>query len=368
MLNTEFDGRFRIESELAKNNRAWIYRGTDLATGQKVAIKVLRPWTAPSEKLDARFDQEFKLLRTLQHPNIVQVIQTGLTPNRFHYFAMELLKGQTLAQKLAEIGPLPPSKVVEYLDQIAPALDTAHARSVVHRDINPGNIMLHRGMGLGVRETVKILDFGLAKIVSESQGPQSAELTAAGVSVGTPAYMSPEQAMGGEITPHSDIYSLGVTLYHVLGGKLPYEKPTDYATMVAHVAEPIPWISDRGGMAVARPIEEVVRWAMSKEPSARPESAAELAKRFRAAVEQAGADPVAGAAPIIGGQPSGAGATGALPGGPKPALAAMAQAIPSPAPASAGAGGLAAASAYLIPLLVLAGIGLFAAVVFLALR
>ncbi|ADV62264.1 serine/threonine protein kinase [Isosphaera pallida ATCC 43644] len=286
MVNTEFDNRFVIESEINKNERAWVYRGVDKETGQEVAVKVLRPWTSASEKLESRFVQEFKLLKTLEHPNIVKVIQTGLTPNRFHYFAMELLKGQTLGQKLREVGRFPASKVADLLDQIAGAIDTAHARNVVHRDINPSNLMLHTDPTTG-REVVKILDFGLAKIISENSGKAGAALTAAGVSVGTPAYMSPEQAMGKPIDKQSDIYSLGVTLYTLLTGVVPFERPNDYATMVAHVNDPIPWFSERGAANVVGPgVEAVVRMAMAKDPKDRPQSASELARLFREAVER----------------------------------------------------------------------------------
>lgn len=292
MVNTLFDGRFRVDGEIAKNDRAWIYRGQDLKSGKPVAVKVLRPWTMPKEKLEDRFEQEFQLLQALNHPNIVQVIQTGMTPTNFHYFAMELLRGKTLSRLLTEQGRLSPQAVGALLDQIASAVDAAHAKNVIHRDINPSNIMLHTEEP--GRQVVKILDFGLAKLVQEGEN-DNAGLTLSGMSVGTPAYMSPEQAMGQSVGPAADIYALGVTLYKLLTGAVPYDKSSEYATMLAHVSEPFPAFLTKGVTQAMVPglIEEVVKKAMAKTPTERPKTATELARMYRAALnaEQSSSSP-----------------------------------------------------------------------------
>ena len=283
MVNTLFDGRFRVDGEIAKNDRAWIYHGQDLKSGKPVAVKVLRPWTMPKDKLEDRFEQEFQLLQALNHPNIVQVIQTGMTPTNFHYFAMELLQGKTLSRLLAEQGRLSPQAVGLLLDQIASAVDAAHAKNVVHRDINPSNIMLHSEQP--GKQVVKILDFGLAKLIQDGENDH-AGLTLNGMSVGTPAYMSPEQAMGQPVGPAADIYSLGVTLYKLLTGAVPYDKPSEYATMLAHVSEPFPAFITKGITQAMVPglIEDVVKKAMAKTPAERPRTATELARLYRAAL------------------------------------------------------------------------------------
>lgn len=288
MINTEFNGLYQVEGDLAKSRKAWIYRARHVETGQPAAIKVLRPCSLPGEKLEARFEREFHVLRTLNHPNIVRVFQTGLTSNGLLYFAMELVNGETLGQRIERMGAMLPTTVIPYLDQIAHALDAAHQLGIVHRDINPNNILLH--VEPDGRETVKVLDFGLAKVIQvanegeTSDMPASPGITADGVSVGTPGYMSPEQVKGVAVEPRSDIYSLGATLYTLLTARPPFVKPTDFETMVAHVTEEPPPFPNRTGLAPSA-VEIVVMEAMAKSPDQRPATAGELARRFRQATQ-----------------------------------------------------------------------------------
>lgn len=289
VINIDFGGLYEVDGELAKSRKAWIYRGRDLRTGDSVAIKVLRPCSLPGEQLERRFEQEFQLLRSLSHPNVVKVHRTGLTSNGLLYFAMELVEGETLDVKLAREGPMAPERVADLLDQIADALDQAHGFKIIHRDIGPHNILLSRDKG-GF-ERVKILDFGLAKVIQTanevSPGPPGSGgshsnpgLTGDGVMVGTPEYMSPEQVRGTGLSERSDLYSLGATLYALLTGEPPFRKGTDFETMVAHVTENVPPFPNRKG-GWPSGVEVVVLEALAKDPEQRPGTAGTLARMFR---------------------------------------------------------------------------------------
>ena len=280
MLNTDFGGRYVVKGEIAKSRKAWIYRAVDAATGADAAIKVLRPFGMPGQQLEARFAREIQVLKSLEHPNIVRLFETGLTSNGLLYFAMELVNGQTLWQLVEQEGPLKPARVTSYLEQIASAIDMAHAHSIVHRDVNPNNLLIQ--VGPNGQETVKVLDFGLAKVLETAAGGSETpgtELTSDGMVVGTPSYMSPEQAKGIPVGSASDVYSLGATLYAVLNGTPPFERATEFETIVAHVTDPVPEFRDSAWRLPG--LEEAVRRAMSKNPSDRPASAGELARLFR---------------------------------------------------------------------------------------
>jgi serine/threonine-protein kinase len=230
-----------------------------------------------------RFQRDADIMCSFDHPNVVKTIASGITPQGQPYFAMELLQGQTLAAKIAEQGPVPPADMAVYLKQAADALDAAHARGIVHRDINPKAIMILAEPTENA--SVKLLDFGLAKDLSKSSAAEL-EMTGKQTILGKAAYLSPEQARGREIDRRSDVYALGVTLYEALTGRVPFEGETDFQILLAQINGTVPpfprkW-SDHPGAAT---IEAVVLKALSKNPADRPATAGILANLFTLALQ-----------------------------------------------------------------------------------
>lgn len=272
------DGRFRIRAPIAEGASGKVFLADDEQEGRPIALKIMHQRAAGNSEFVARFKRECRLLEEMNHQNAVRVFATGVTPEKSPYVAMELVEGATLDQLVDRDGPLDPAFVGKCLVQVARVLDFAHEKGIVHRDLKPGNIMV------GKNDVVKVLDFGVAKILSAEQ-PDSAVVTAAGIAMGTPSYMSPEQAMGKKVSTASDIYAIGVTLFAVLTGRLPFDAKNDLQTMLAHVKSPVPRFSEKNPQnRVPETVEAVVRLAMAKDPSARPESATKLAELFMEAI------------------------------------------------------------------------------------
>lgn len=276
-VDTILDHRFEIEEAIAEGSFGRVYRGFDRDTNAPIAIKILNAQSANNDEFLSRFRRECRLLMELDHPNAIRVYGTGMTPEGQPYVAMELVQGQTLSERVSRSGPIDPETMADYLSQIGSVLDLAHARNVLHRDIKPGNIMIHQS---DEGETIKVLDFGIAKIMGSDQS-NATVVTTAGIAVGTPTYMSPEQAMGQPLEPASDIYSLGVTVYSTLTGAVPFSGKNDLQTMLAHVRSEIPRFAEKNPRnQVPLAVEAVVRQAMAKSPSDRPPTAGEFARLF----------------------------------------------------------------------------------------
>jgi serine/threonine-protein kinase len=221
-------------------------------------------------------------MRTFEHPNVVKTIASGITSEGQPYLVMEFLGGQTLAEKIHQEGSIPPEQVALYLSQIANALDAAHARGIVHRDINPNAVMIQDEPG--GQPIVKLLDFGLAKDLSNPSGSQM-ELTSKQTSLGTAAYLSPEQARGGEVDGRSDVYGLGVTLYEALTGRLPFEGENDFQILLSKINGSIPPVlADWSDHANASAMESVVSQALASNPTHRPATAGILSTMFEEAL------------------------------------------------------------------------------------
>src|SRR5580698_2131002 len=213
---------YRILSKLGEGGMGEVFLAEDSRLYRKVALKVLLPEVAEDTEKLARFLQEARLASALSHPNAAHIYEIG-EANGSHYLAMEYIEGDTLESKLTSDDPLPLVDTLSIGAQVADALDAAHAKGVVHRDIKPANLMI------GARGHVTVLDFGLAKLMPSSpeQAKSSSQiatqfLTSGGVVLGTVSYMSPEQALGREVDHRTDLFSLGVVLYQMASGKLPF--------------------------------------------------------------------------------------------------------------------------------------------------
>src|SRR5215470_7992636 len=233
-------GKYRIDERLSEGGMGTVYRGTHVLMDKTVAIKVLRPSLAADEKIVARFSREARAASRISHPNALSVTDFGEDQNGIVFLVMEYLNGRTLKQLLREEGPLPLARVVDIMRQVGAALQAAHEQGVVHRDLKSDNIMLLDTLG----DHAKVLDFGIAKI-NEGDGDFDPGLTAPNLVIGTPQYMSPEQcSQTGEIDARSDIYSLGVILYEMLVGHVPFTGDSPTMVMLKHLQEPVPSVLD----------------------------------------------------------------------------------------------------------------------------
>lgn len=265
-LGREIDGRYRIDSLIAVGGMGAVYRGTRLMTGGPVAVKLIRSDLALKKEAVKRFHREARAMSRLYHPNTVRILDFGQDPSGDLFMVMELLQGQSLFGRL-EHGPLTPADTARYGAQLARSLAEAHASDLIHRDLKPENVFLAEIPGSV--PFAKVLDFGIARFPSES-GTNS-RLTAAGGVVGTPLYMAPEQALGSsELTAAVDVYSLGVLLYHCLVGRAPYDAPSPFGIMMAHVNAPVAVLTQEQAGSAA--LAALVTRMMAKVPVSRPTS------------------------------------------------------------------------------------------------
>jgi serine/threonine-protein kinase len=267
-------GEFTVESELAAGGFGVIYLARS-QLGRRVALKVLRAeWTASPDLL-ARFQREFELVRSVQHPNIVKVLGFGSLPDGRPFYAMELLEGRDLEKHLAERGRLPLSEAVLLVQPLASALDTAHSFGVVHRDVKAGNVFI-TAEGRPV-----LLDFGIAKLLDADP-----VLTASRQALGTPGAMAPEQIEGKEVDGRTDVYALGALVYHMLTGQPPFHQESATLGQHMHRFARRPLVSAMVGDYSA--VDGVVARAMSISPDDRYDSAGAMARALGQVVEGGG--------------------------------------------------------------------------------
>ncbi|MFN8650270.1 MAG: protein kinase [Gemmatimonadales bacterium] len=277
-LSTALAGRYRIERELGAGGMATVYLASDLRHDRKVALKVLRPELAAVIGAE-RFLAEIKTTANLQHPHILALFDSGQTGDGrspgFVFYVMPYVEGETLRDRLTREKQLPVDQAVRIAREVADALEYAHRHAVVHRDIKPENILLHDGHAL-------VADFGIALAAAHSEG--GSRMTETGMSLGTPHYMSPEQAMGErDITARSDVYALGCVLYEMLAGEPPFVGPTAQA-IVARVMTEEPRSLTLQRKSIPPHVEAAVNMALEKLPADRFASAA----AFAAALENGG--------------------------------------------------------------------------------
>ncbi|HEX6506329.1 MAG TPA: protein kinase, partial [Chloroflexota bacterium] len=262
--DTLLNDRYRLEEPVGEGGMATVYRAVDTRLGRSVAVKVLHPEYARDQPFLTRFQQEAEFAASLgAHPNIVAIYDIG-QDGGLHYIVMEYVEGRNLKDMIRESAPLPVNEAFSIGRQVASALDFAHKRGLVHRDIKPQNIMV---TDAGV---AKVTDFGIARSLSASQ------LTRTGMVIGTAHYFSPEQAQGMPAAPASDIYSLGVVLYEMLTGHLPFDADTPIGVAMQHLHSdpPPPW---EYNPALSTRAAAVVLRALEKDPERRYRDAAEFA-------------------------------------------------------------------------------------------
>jgi serine/threonine protein kinase len=278
-------GPYRVEYRLGAGATGVVFRAEELGTGRAVALKVLSESLGTIGSLRGRFEREARLLARLDHPNIVHIAGFGVA-EQSTYIAMELLEGRTLEQELAD-GPIDPRRGLEVVMELLAGLAVAHRAGIVHRDLKPANVFLLRPdpLAVGRPDRVKLLDFGLAKLLSDEPSAEGEErtLTRNGRIVGTPAYMAPEQITGVALDVRADVYAAGILLFELLADRRPFESERRSELLRAHLLTAPPALrAAREGLEVHPRLEAVVRRALEKSPDARFSDAQGMLDALRA--------------------------------------------------------------------------------------
>jgi YVTN family beta-propeller protein len=275
---------YRIEALIGRGGMGAVYRGHEEGLGRKVALKVIAPELAQDQRFRERFLRESRIAASLDHPHVIPIYQAG-EQDGVLFLAMRYVEGSDLAKVVAEDGALEPKRAVDLLSQIAEALDAAHEKGLVHRDVKPSNVLIAVSAG---REHCYLGDFGLTKRTGSLSG-----VSVAGEIVGTLEYVAPEQITGDPVDERSDVYALGCVLYECLTGQSPFPRATDVALLWAHVhEEPTPPSQAREGLP--KELDTVLTRALAKEPGRRYRSAGELLAATRSALRLVDTAPAAG--------------------------------------------------------------------------
>jgi serine/threonine-protein kinase len=269
-----FNNRYRLDRKLGEGGMATVYCGTDTLLRRRVAIKVLRPQYAADEEFVRRFYQEAESAARLSHPNIVNTYDVGREGD-VYYIVMELVDGPSLAEIIAADGRLPEPVAIDYAAQICSGLAYAHRQGLLHRDIKPANILVTRD------DVCKLSDFGIARAVSQ----HTMTLTKPGLVMGSVYYISPEQAQGHELHEASDLYSVGIVLYQMLTGSLPYQGESPVTVALKHIGDPVPSL-DTKALGVSPALAAIVNKLLQKRPENRFQSASDVATALREARER----------------------------------------------------------------------------------
>ena len=265
-INAVFDGRYQIKDTVGVGGMAIVYEAIDLKTGETVALKMLKESISDNPQALRRFINESKAVAMMDHANIVKILDVSVK-TEYKFIVMEYIKGITLREYMNKKHKLSWQEATAFIAQILQALDHAHMRGVIHRDIKPQNIMIMEG------GFIKVADFGIAKL------PNAETVTMIDHAVGTIYYISPEQARGKKIDTRSDLYSLGVMFYEMLTDELPFLAETSYAIMTKHINEaPVPPRQRVPQLPVG--IEQIILCAMEKDPARRYQSASQMLRHI----------------------------------------------------------------------------------------
>jgi tRNA A-37 threonylcarbamoyl transferase component Bud32 len=271
MIGTTLSGRYKLEAKLGSGGMSTVYLARDTTLDRQVAVKVMHREISEQEEQLERFRREARSVAKLSHPNVVAVIDAG-DDGGHPYIVFEYVEGENLKQRIKRLGPLDPQEALAYAIEIAGGLTVAHARSMVHRDIKPQNVLID------AEGRAKLTDFGIARQL-EQQG-----VTDTGRVLGTTDYVSPEQAMGQAVDQRSDVYSLGVVLYEMLTGEVPFSADSQVGVAMKHVNEDLPDVQRRRpGISAATAL--VIERATSKDTSKRYESVGKMIEDLKTALE-----------------------------------------------------------------------------------
>jgi serine/threonine protein kinase len=294
-------GKYRLLDIIGEGGMGVVYLAEHTLIEKRIALKVLRSEYSSKPEVVGRFQQEAISASRIKHPNVLDVFDFGKLEDGSFFLAMEYLQGRDLAGELSESTTIVPERALRIAMQMTRALAAAHARGVVHRDLKPENVFLHQTEDGD--EIVKIVDFGIAQLKGKEDGPEGPErrrrLTRTGMIFGTPEYMSPEQAAGRTIDLRSDIYAVGVMLYEMFTGAVPFTGASFMAVLSAHLTQPVPpmrrFLPELG---ISAELEAAVMKALQKEPDARFQSMRELSSALQLTPECRAANPLSGLLPV----------------------------------------------------------------------
>ncbi len=294
LVGITLDGRYRLDDLIGTGGMGDVYRATHVHLDTEFAVKLLKPEFVANQTAIKRFRLEAKAAGRIHHPNAIRVTDFGVTSERIVYLVMEIVEGQSLRSMIREEEGMPYQRTVNIVRQICAAVEAAHRGGVIHRDLKPDNILIETVNNM---ERVKVLDFGIAKLKETKTEPF---LTQAGTIIGTPQYMSPEQCQGKALDPRSDVYSIGVILYEMLTGRVPFDGDSTIQIVFKHMHEP-PQPFREIPRDVPDSLAEVVMRALEKDPDKRQASAAQLGDELKAAVGIEGEDAQSFTDSLVGG-------------------------------------------------------------------